>query len=308
MDEELLGASCARMEEAGLLLRQGFSRPRPTYLFKHALIQDAAYQSLLRSTRQRYHERIVQALTRRFPEIAETQPELLAHHYTGAGLAEQAVGNGQKARQPAVHRPLRLLRGHQPPHPRAGAAPPSFPPRAREGSAGDPLAVRADLGLALILATRGYATKDVEDVYVRARELCTQLRRHPPVRLLGHLGGFSLVRGDREGTERARPVLPPPARDEPNDPVDLCGGPPPRCSPTRSFWRGDYVERARHGKAAKVLVEARGFCAREILALLQGGNQGGAPSEWLQGPSPPNACYAIPSTSSCEGQSKTGAT
>ena len=54
--------------------------------FKHALIQDAAYQSLLKSTRQQYHQRIAQVLEARFPETVETQPELLAHHYTEAGL------------------------------------------------------------------------------------------------------------------------------------------------------------------------------------------------------------------------------
>jgi predicted ATPase len=54
------------------------------YRFKHALIQDAAYQSLLRSTRQQYHQRIAQVLEAQFPDICETQPELLAHHYTAA--------------------------------------------------------------------------------------------------------------------------------------------------------------------------------------------------------------------------------
>ena len=60
-------------------------------MFKHALIQDAAYESLLKSTRQHYHQRIAQVLEAQFPETAEAQPELLAHHYTEAGLTEQAV-------------------------------------------------------------------------------------------------------------------------------------------------------------------------------------------------------------------------
>ena len=57
------------------------------YLFKHALIQEAAYQSFLKSTRQQYHQRIAQVLEAQFPETAETQPELVAHHYTEAGLS-----------------------------------------------------------------------------------------------------------------------------------------------------------------------------------------------------------------------------
>ena len=60
--------------------------PQATYRFKHALIQDAAYQSLLKSTRQQHHQRIADVLESQFPDVVETQPELLAHHYTEAGL------------------------------------------------------------------------------------------------------------------------------------------------------------------------------------------------------------------------------
>ena len=82
-----------QLVEAELLYQQGLP-PQATYLFKHALIQDAAYQSLLRSTRQQYHQRIAQVLEAQFPETAETQPELLAHHYTEAGLSAQAIPTG----------------------------------------------------------------------------------------------------------------------------------------------------------------------------------------------------------------------
>ena len=61
--------------------------PQATYTFKHALIQDAAYESLLRSTRQQYHQRIAQVLEEQLPETAETQPEVVAQHYTAAGYA-----------------------------------------------------------------------------------------------------------------------------------------------------------------------------------------------------------------------------
>ena len=84
-----------QLVEAEFLYQQGLP-PQATYLFKHALIQDAAYQSLLRSTRQQYHQRIAQVLEAQFPEIVATQPELLAHHYTEAGLGEQAVGYWQR--------------------------------------------------------------------------------------------------------------------------------------------------------------------------------------------------------------------
>src|SRR5207244_227452 len=88
-DEETLQRGLQQLVEAEFLYQRGLP-PQATYLFKHALIQDTAYQSLLRSTRQQYHQRIAQVLAEQFPETAETQPELLAYHYTEAGLSAQA--------------------------------------------------------------------------------------------------------------------------------------------------------------------------------------------------------------------------
>ena len=79
-----------QLVEAELVYQRGVP-PQATYTFKHALIQDAAYQSLLRSTRQQYHQRIAQMLDEQFPETAETQTELLAHHYRGGGSPRQAI-------------------------------------------------------------------------------------------------------------------------------------------------------------------------------------------------------------------------
>src|SRR3712207_5486568 len=78
--------------------------PRARYLFKHALIQDAAYASLLKSTRQQVHQQVAQVLEARFPALAETQPELVAQHYTAAGCAEQAVVYWQRAGEHASDR------------------------------------------------------------------------------------------------------------------------------------------------------------------------------------------------------------
>ena len=91
----------ARLVEAELLYQRGVP-PQATYTFKHALIQDAAYQSLLKSTRQQYHQRIAQVLEERFPETTAAQPEVLAHHYTEAGLSAQAVVYWQRAGQRAM--------------------------------------------------------------------------------------------------------------------------------------------------------------------------------------------------------------
>src|SRR4029453_17586710 len=87
--------------EAEVLYQRGLP-PQATYLFKHALIQDAAYQSLLKSKQQQYHRQIAQVLEERFTEIKETQPELVAHHYTEAGLKEQAIPYWQTAGERAL--------------------------------------------------------------------------------------------------------------------------------------------------------------------------------------------------------------
>src|SRR5207342_1021755 len=91
-----LESALDRLIDASLLFRQGVP-PHATYLFKHALVQDAAYGSLLREPRPALHARIADTLEKHFTEIAENQPELLARHYTDAGLIEKAVGLWGKA-------------------------------------------------------------------------------------------------------------------------------------------------------------------------------------------------------------------
>ena len=84
-----LEAALDRLIQAGLLFRQGMP-PHATYLFKHALVQDAAYGTLLREPRRALHARIAEALESQFADVAENQPELLAHHYSRAGELQKA--------------------------------------------------------------------------------------------------------------------------------------------------------------------------------------------------------------------------
>lgn len=95
-DEESLQHGLKQLVEAELLYQRGLS-PQATYLFKHALIQDTAYQSLLKSKRQQLHQQIARALEDQFAGTKENQPELLAHHYTEAGLIAQAIPYWQQA-------------------------------------------------------------------------------------------------------------------------------------------------------------------------------------------------------------------
>jgi len=103
LDAATLQGALAQLVEAEVVAQRGLL-PQATYTFKHALVQDAAYQSLLRSTRQQYHQQIAQVLEAQFPDICETQPELLAHHYTEAGLSAQALSYWQRAGQRAMER------------------------------------------------------------------------------------------------------------------------------------------------------------------------------------------------------------
>jgi class 3 adenylate cyclase/predicted ATPase len=101
--EAELGSALERLVQAGLLSRQGMP-PQASYLFKHALVQDAAYGTLLREPRRALHARIAEALETQFPEIAESRPELLARHCTEAGLIEKAAGLWGKAGQRSLAR------------------------------------------------------------------------------------------------------------------------------------------------------------------------------------------------------------
>ena len=110
--EAELSAALDRLIAAGLLFRQGVP-PHATYLFKHALVQDAAYGTLLREPRRALHARIAEALESQFAEIAERQPELLARHCTEAGLIEKAAGLWGKAGQRSLQRSALVEAGEQ---------------------------------------------------------------------------------------------------------------------------------------------------------------------------------------------------
>ena len=98
-----LDGDLQRIIEAGLAW-QVADGDADTFVFKHALVQGAAYESLLRSDRRRFHERIARALEERFPEVAAERPELIAYHLTGAGENDQAVGFWEAAGQRALAR------------------------------------------------------------------------------------------------------------------------------------------------------------------------------------------------------------
>jgi len=179
-----------QLVEAELLYQHGVP-PQATYTFKHALIQDAAYESLLRSTRQQYHQRTAQVLEERFPTTVATQPELVAQHYTAAGLPALAITYWHRAGQRA-HERSAYVEAIQ--YLRTGlellTTLPETPERAQHE-----LTLHLALGPTLI-ATRGYAAPEVEQTYARARELCQQVGDTPQLfPVLRGLHRFYLVRG-----------------------------------------------------------------------------------------------------------------
>jgi predicted ATPase len=158
-----------RLVQSELVLRRG-TPPNATYTFKHALVQEAAYETLLKRTRQQYHHQVAGLLEKRFPETVATHPELVAHHYSEAGDATRAVhywrSAGERARRLSANleaiayltKGIEMLDGL-----------PDDEERARQE-----LALQASLGHANIVA-KGHGAAGAEAAYARALELCGQL-------------------------------------------------------------------------------------------------------------------------------------
>src|SRR6266568_4725870 len=167
-DETALKHGLAQLEQAGLVFRRG-EPPDAIYSFKHALVRDAAYESLLKSRRQQLHGQIERALEERFADIVASQPEIVAHHFTAAGLVEPAIDYWLKAGQQAARRSANdealnhLARGLE-------LLPNIDDPMLRNKSE---LLLQTSLGNSL-RATKGWSIDSVKHAYTRALQLCTE--------------------------------------------------------------------------------------------------------------------------------------
>jgi class 3 adenylate cyclase/predicted ATPase len=170
-----LNVALDRLVVAGLAFRRGVP-PQATFLFKHALVQDAAYGTLLRGRRQELHGRIAHVLEKQWPETAEAQPELLAHHYAQANLVERAISYYARAGQRAIARLAmveaiaQLTKGLE----LLTSLADSVSRKRQE------LELQIVLGRALVMS-HGYAAPAVGETYARARALCEQLDRPPEI-------------------------------------------------------------------------------------------------------------------------------
>ena len=167
-DESALKHGLAQLEQAGLVFRRG-EPPDAVYSFKHVLVRDAAYESPLRSRRQQLHGQIARALEQSFADIVASQPEIVAHHFTAAGLVEPAIDYWLKAGQQAARRSANtealnhLARGLE-------LLPNIDDPMLRNKSE---LLLQTSLGNSL-RATKGWSIDSVKHAYTRALQLCKE--------------------------------------------------------------------------------------------------------------------------------------
>jgi class 3 adenylate cyclase/predicted ATPase len=167
-DETALTHALAQLEQAELVFRRG-EPPEAVYSFKHALVRDAAYESLLKSRRQQLHGQIARALEERFADIVASQPEIAAHHFTEAGLVERAVDYWLKAGQHAARRSANaealnhLARGLE--------LLPNIADRTLRNKS--ELLLQTSLGHSL-RATKGWSVESVKRAYTRALQLCKE--------------------------------------------------------------------------------------------------------------------------------------
>jgi class 3 adenylate cyclase/tetratricopeptide (TPR) repeat protein len=191
MTEDELQSALAKLTEAELVYTRGIP-PQASYQFKHALVQEAAYEALLKSHRRQLHRRVAETLAEKFPEVADTQPELLALHWTQAGAAEPAVAAWWKAGRQAVKR-------------FANAEAIADLSRALELLSNLPESRGRDteeLGLQMLLttpliATKCYTATEVEKACYRARDLSERIGDTPRLSaILGGLFSIYLNRGE----------------------------------------------------------------------------------------------------------------
>ena len=180
MPRQQLDDALAQLVSAELIYRRG-TPPDAEYTFKHALVQDAAYSTLLRSRRQQLHARIAATLEGQFPDVVTIQPALLAQHCEEAGLTEKAVTYWFKAGQQAIARSAmteaisQLRKGLD----LLSRLPDDDARRTEE------LKLQTALGHALV-AAKGFSAAEPGEVYDRARQLCEELNRPPQLASVLH--------------------------------------------------------------------------------------------------------------------------
>ncbi len=165
--EPALKQALAQLEEAELLFRHG-EPPDAVYSFKHTLVRDTAYESLLKSRRQQLHGQIARKMEEKFPDIVASQPEIVAHHFTEAGLVEHAINYWLKAGNLALSRSANAAVGHL--EQGLKLIPGIDNPMLRNKLE---LLLQTSLGNSL-RTTKGWSSDSVKHAYTRALQLCRE--------------------------------------------------------------------------------------------------------------------------------------
>jgi len=240
--EDRLRGGLAQLVDAGLLYQRG-GLPDASFSFKHALVQDTAYRSLLNSVRQPIHWRIAQSLEEHFPERAQAEPEVVARHYELAGMAIEAlqryrVAGERLAQRSANEEAIDLLR-------RALTLAMTLP-EGRERNRHE-LNLQMAIGVP-IAAARGWSSSEYEQTYARARELAAQIGAAPEMpRLIEAMAAAYLLRGElATSAEIAADVMV--AAQRTGEPFDLLLGHVSSGCPW--LFTGDFARALHHFEAA----------------------------------------------------------
>jgi class 3 adenylate cyclase/tetratricopeptide (TPR) repeat protein len=247
VSESNLEGALAKLADAELLYVHGYP-PESTYVFKHALVQDVAYGSLLKGQRRALHARAAQIIVDQFPELSETKPELLAHHHTEAGEAEAAAAAWLRAGERAI---ARGALGEGVGHMRRGMAVLSTLP---EGPARSEAEFRLQVAFGLALGVvEGYGSSAAAEVLERARALGEGLGN--PIQVVMLIGGLWVTAIIQKGPLAGQPLA-----DQALAAAERSGIAPAQVWPhfqqllTR-FYRADLPGARRHGDRALALYD-----------------------------------------------------
>jgi class 3 adenylate cyclase/predicted ATPase len=262
-DETALKDALVQLEDAELVFRRG-DPPEAIYSFKHALVQDAAYENLLKSRRQVLHQRIAQALEKEFPETAKTEPELLAMHYAGAGLADPAISYWRTAAERALQRSANVEAAN---HFRQALALLATLPEGRERDERE-LDLQTRLG-ATLTTVKGFAAPEVAAAYDRARILCRE--SETPAQKFSVLRGlwvYDLVRAEWQAAGDLAEEMLALAGDQQNIGYELESH---RALGMILLWRGMFVGAREHLEQGRRLYDPE---QHRIHALRYGNDPG----------------------------------
>jgi TOMM system kinase/cyclase fusion protein len=251
-EEALLRQDLRELATLGIIYHRRSVR-HESYVFKHSLVCDAAYESMLRSRRQRVHQRVAATLQQCFPDIEQNRPEIVALHFERGGERLAAAEHWHRAGDRALKRAAYVEAVHQLERGlKVLEAVQHLPERTRQE-----IELLTTLGTALLM-TNGYAAVDVERAFARAWELCEQLGEDIPLKVLYGIWGVQIARGDRDPVDKLAAAFRRLAAGG-DDPVAALMA--HSALGVNAFWRGNFVEAEEHLARGRELYRAE-VCER----------------------------------------------